>query len=299
MVRAAHLLVVLNSEEKRLMATNATRPTLTPEEVQAHLKELLRAELNRIIQEQDLGHAGIEDLDDRIAKLEAKADLLRRDARQNDFGEIEGVLRVVAARVGVSLPDDIPVNLGRSAANLMRELRGVEADVLDGCDARSEAAPLVARHSELSVDEFVQSEPVLLSAAWGKTFELYPTKSMKGNIDAIGKPAIAFFGDVPISTLTKDRQKDFFLFASRLPRNHGKTHGKNRFHPDQPKSRDAKYERTKADEIAEADEKDEAVTEEIRGMENLSNAEKRALLADRLTPRLTLQTLKLLISTQN
>ena len=150
MVRAAHLLVVLNSEEKRLMATNATRPTLTPEEVQAHLKELLRAELNRIIQEQDLGHAGIEDLDDRIAK---------------------------------------------------RELRGVEADVLDGCDARSEAAPLVARHSELSVDEFVQSEPVLLSAAWGKTFELYPTKSMKGNIDAIGKPAIAFFGDVPISNL--------------------------------------------------------------------------------------------------
>ena len=41
------------------------------------------------------------------------------------------------------------------------------------------------------------------------------------------------------------------------------------------------------------------MTEEIRGMENLSNAEKRALLADRLTPRLTLQTLKLLISTQN
>jgi integrase len=292
MQRAAHLLVVLNREENRLMKDATTPGTpLSAEQIKVMLSELLRNELGRIISEQDRGAEDIDALDARIAQLEAHADAIRHAARQNDFSDIELAVRRGAEKFGVALPDALPPALGRRAADLLRELHALEARALDGFDARTEAEPLVARHSALPVDDFVENEPVLLSAAWEKTFELYPSKSMRGNLNAIGKLATAFFGDIPVSMLTKDRQKAFFVWASRLPRSHGKTHGKNRFHPLRPKTQEAKYSRTKSDEIAEADAHDELVMEEIRWMDGLSDSEKRALLADRLVPRLTFQTL--------
>lgn len=113
---------------------------------------------------------------------------------------------------------------------------------------------------------------------------------MKGNIDAIGKVAIAYFGDIPIETVSKDKQKEFFVWMGRLPKNHGKKHGKNRFCSDAPKNPEI-YNRTKNDEIADADAADDAVIHELRFKNSISNVEKRALLSERLTPRLTLTTL--------
>ena len=42
-----------------------------------------------------------------------------------------------------------------------------------------------------------------------------------------------------------------------------------------------RYNHTKDDEIAEADAADEEIMQEIRGMNHLSNTEKRALLSER------------------
>jgi len=114
---------------------------------------------------------------------------------------------------------------------------------------------------------------------------------MKGNIDAIAKLAIAYFGDVPVSTVTKDRQKEFFVWMARLPKSHGKTHGKNRFCPDQPKNVKSKYSWTKQEEIEDADRIDEEIMADIRERTDLSDPEKRSLLAEQLTPRLTLRTI--------
>jgi len=79
--------------------------------------------------------------------------------------------------------------------------------------------------------------------------------------------------------------------TARLPKSHGKSHGKNRFCRHAPKD-PSKYAFTKQDEIDAADAADEEVTETIRALNHLSNAEKRALLAEQLVPRLTMTTIR-------
>ena len=93
-----------------------------------------------------------------------------------------------------------------------------------------------------------------------------------------------FFGNSPISILTKEKQKEFLGWASRLPRTQGRSHGRNR-HGQAGKTV------TKAEEISKADAEDLLCLEEIRSIEGISDAEKRALLADRLVPRVTINTL--------
>ncbi|OWY14767.1 hypothetical protein B6V72_05855 [Thioclava sp. F34-6] len=127
--------------------------------------------------------------------------------------------------------------------------------------------------------------PVLLSVAIARTFELWPSKAMKGNTQAIANLAMEFFGDAPVSTITRERQKAFFEWMARLPKINGKGHGKNRF---SSKGKTL----SKAFEISKADAEDAKITEEIRSRNDISVAEKRALLAEQLTPRLTRATIE-------
>ncbi len=272
--------------------TDQTRQAISPENIQVILKEILRTELARILYEQDSGPSFDDiEIDTIIARLEQRRMDLKRRARRSDYKEVETCLREAAISVGLDLPGDLPNDLGRRAVNLVRDLLEVEGNALDGEDVRSEAAPLLAQYSNVPVDTFVASKVVLLSNAWDKALQLYPTKAMKCKIDAIGKLAIAYFGDIPIETVSSDKQEAFFVWMSRLPKDHGRKHGKNRFCRDAPKSPE-KYNRTKHDEIADADAADKLVFDEVRAKNNISNVEKRALLSERLKPRLTMTTLR-------
>lgn len=264
---------------------------LTAEKINTILGEVLRNELARILAEQNGASASAaEDIDDRIEALERKATAVRRGARHNAFDEIEDTVRAAARVLGFPLDAPLPASVGRRAAALVRDLCELETEVLDGGDAHEEAAPLVERFSTATVEDFAAA-PVRLSDTWARALETYPSKHMKGNIDAIAKLAIAHFGDIPVAAISEEDQKRFFVWMARLPKKHGKKHGKNRFCRDAPKEPE-RFMRTKDDEIAEADARDAAKTEEIRGLNNLSNVEKRALLSDELTPRLTLTTIK-------
>jgi len=291
MSRVARLLAVLQREEAKIM-TEQTRQAIPTENIQVILKEILRGELTRILREQDTGRS-FEDteIDTLITRLDQRRVDLKRSARRSDYSQVETGVREAATSVGLNLPADLPNDLGRRAVNLVRDLLELEGNALDGEDARSEAASLVAQYSTQSVETFVASKVVLLSNAWDEALKLYPSKDMKGNIDAIGKVAIAYFGDIPIETVSKDKQKEFFVWMGRLPKNHGRKHGKNRFCRDAPKNPEI-YNRTKNDEIADADAADDAVIHEVRSKNSISNVEKRALLSERLTPRLTLTTLR-------
>jgi hypothetical protein len=236
MSRAARLLAVMQREEARIM-TDQTRQTIPTENIQVILKEILRGELASILRVQDNGPSfddtGIDSL---ITRLDQRRADLKRSARRSDYGQVETEVREAATSVGFSLPADLPNDLGRRAVNLVRDLLELEGNALDGEDARSEATPLVAQYSNQSVETFVASKAVLLSTAWDEALKLYPSKDMKGNIDAIGKLAIVYFGDIPIETVSKDKQKAFFVWMGRLPKNHGRKHGKNRHCHDAPKN---------------------------------------------------------------
>jgi len=291
MSRAARLLTVLQHEEAKIMSAS-NQQTISPENVQVVLKEMLRSELARIICEQDSGPAQDDsDVDILMSRFDKQRVDLKDNARKRDYTQVDAGVRRTATSVGIDLPSDLPHAIGRRALVLARDLLEIEVKTLDGEDARAEATPLVAQYSDQTVEKFVTSKSVLLSDAWREALNLYPSKDMKGNIDAISKLAIVYFGDIPVETISKEKQKDFFVWMSRLPKNHGKRHGKNRYCRKDPKHPE-KYLRTKHDEIAEADAVDAAIIDEVRFKNNISNVEKRALLSERLTPRLTLSTLR-------
>lgn len=295
MRRAAQLLAVLEREEINIM-TNPILHNAPAEDITLLLTDALRCELARILEEQDVGLTLEESaIELRITALERENVEMKQSARRNDYSIVEPQLRNAANALGIDLPDVIPVNLGRRAIELFRDLKDVEAGAIDGSDARSLAAPLVARLSDLEVDAFVECRPVRLSDAWERALQRHPTKSMKGNIDAIANVALAYFGDVPVATITEAKQEKFFAWMARLPKTQGRSHGKNR-HTEKARREGRLTKETqqkdKQTEIDIADALDEAVMEDIREMDGISDLEKRALLVEKLQPRLTMATLR-------
>jgi integrase len=282
--RAAALLTVYEQEEDKIVDA-LKNSLLAPADAKGLLTEVLRAELSRILAEQNaMGGASDDELDARIKKLEAENKALRRASRRHDWSAVQALLQKASELVSLPLPEPMTVDLGSQAMNLKRSLNDVEVHVLEGDDIRPSSADLRAAHGTGDFDTFVQA-PVLLSQAWEQTLKNHPKPSMKGNIDAIARVALEFFDDIPVTAINKERQKAFFAWMARLPKKQGKSHGKNRF-----KSEAAVV--LKNDEIEAADAADFLVTEELRSRTDISNAEKRAILAEKLTPRLTMTTLR-------
>lgn len=270
-------------------------PDFTAEKLAALLSTAARGELVRIMLAQDAGPAlDDKEIDAQIELLETRELSLKRQARTGDFSMIEPMLRAAAREIGVTLPFPLPAGIGRQGTDLARALCDIEAQVVDGTDVRTAAEPFVRKHGGSTVQNFLKT-PLLLSAAIARTYALYPSKAMKGNIDAVAKLILLHFGDVPVSTITRQDQERFFAWLARLPRDHGKRHGKNRFTETGGKSgprEPEKYAFTKDDEIAAADALDELTLDQIRGRNDLSVLEKRVLLAEQLAPRLTVTTLR-------
>lgn len=260
------------------------RIALSPAEIDAILAEALRRELGRIIDRQET--AGIRsdaDIDARIATLAAEVTALRRAARRNDVAPGDAWCREAAASVSVAIPEEMTATLGRKALHLKADIATLEARAEDGEDALRLALPLVAPVSAAPVEQFVK-RPVLLSEAFDTAIALQTKPSMLPGMRAARALFLEFLGDIPVTLLTKDRQKVAFARISRMPIHHGRRHGKNRY----------KFEGTiigKQEEIERADAADELLTEEVRAMA-ISVHEKRHLLEQRLTPRMTLRTLE-------
>lgn len=276
--------------------TDPTYKQMPAEEIALLLTETLRTELARILFEQDTG-AGLDDdeIDARITRLEQENLTLKRRARRGDFSKVDHALRTAAETLGISLPASLPNDLGRRAVDLVREMQEIETKALDGEDARSAAAPVVARFGGETVDRFLESRTVRLSDAWKRALKRHPTKSMKGNIDAIARVAIEYFGDIPVSMITRLKQEEFFAWMARLPKKQGRSHGKNR-HTERARREgrlvEERQQLTKQDEIDLADAKDEAETEALRARTDICDLEKRALLVEKLVARLTMTTLR-------
>jgi integrase len=289
--RAAALLTVYEREEEKIVNALENN-TVSPCEARALLTEMLRAELAQILtKEEDFASWTDRALDERIRALEAENASLRRAARQGNWASVQVPIENASKLISASLPDAIPSSLGRQAVSLKRRLNEVEMEVLDGEDVRQAAKPLLIDHGSQNLDEFVRA-PVLISHAWQQTLKNYPTKSMQPNINGIGRLATEFFGDIPVTSISKERQKDFFVWLAQLPRSHGKSHGKNRY------TAKAKVI-TKNFEISEADAHDFEVTERIRGRNDISIPEKRAMLAEELTPRVTMANIRKLRDSLN
>ena len=262
-----------------------TKKNLSSEMTKAVLMEAMRRELSEMIAEESQADPLSDaDIDQRVAALETENRQLRRAARNKQWGDMQTLLQKASALISVELPKPLPNDLGQRANTLKRRLNDVKIATDEGDDVRTACRDLLKDHAVEDFDAFVQA-PVLLAHAKAKTDELYPTTSMKRVTAGAYRLLEEFFGNVPISTITKERQKEFLGWASRLPRTQGRGHGRNR-HGQAGKTV------TKAEEISKADADDLLVLEGIRAIADISDAEKRAILADRLVPHVTLATLR-------
>nr|WP_139218732.1 integrase [Roseivivax halotolerans] len=279
MIRVGRVLAALEIAETQ-MTQLAEITTLTPAQANSVLMELLRSELADLLQRYDSGALFAET---DACRIEEAREALKASARARDFSALTPRLKDAARIAGVDLPNDLPTGLALQGATLKRQLLDIKTASLELEDPRHLARDVVARFSDKPVDKFV-APTILLEDAIAETYRLYPSKDMKGNIDAIAKLARYHFGNCAITSITKTRQEEFFTWMTRLPKVHGKKHGRNRF------------EKTgklldKNAEIAEADADDALIIAEIRA-KDLSVPEKRELLAERLTPRLARLTIR-------
>ena len=136
-------------------------------------------------------------------------------------------LEPAARTMSVTSPSRLTADVGREVLAVMRQLVEVAVAVEDGEDAVSRSAPLVAPYSSASVKDFVQ-KPVLISNATEESKKHYSATVQK-TVQVTSSLLVAFLSDSAVDLLTKEKQKEFFAFLSRLPKDHGRKHGKNRY----------------------------------------------------------------------
>ena len=105
---------------------------------------------------------------------------------------------------------------------------------------------------------------------------------MARKVEGTGKCAVAFRGDMPLDLfLEKENLLAFLLWLRRLPKPHGKNHGRNKYSK-------TGIEPDKHVDIAEADEDDRKIISEIRARIDIDlRARRRGTRRRRLKPRLT------------
>ncbi len=263
--------------------TELATKSLTAGAIRTVLAEMLRRELRAILAEQAAPlRPTNKEIDARIEEFQSEINRLRRDARRGDFHAVEHAVRDAARAKVVSLPETLEPDLGRKAMDLVREVRNNQVQIENGEEPTSVLAPLVATFSAAPVTEFVKGA-VTVTQVIERTHKLYASSSMYATIEATGELVREFFGDIDFDLFTYERLLDWFTWMLRLPKLHGKKHGKNRY-TDKGKAV------SKQGEIEEADLKDELATEEVRATEGLSLQEKRTRLSSVLTPRTTVAT---------
>ncbi|WP_245216516.1 integrase [Sagittula salina] len=291
--RAAALLTVYEQEEDKIVdALNSG--TLTATDIKIILTEMMRTRLAQFLDLQSAPVAQTDaEIETRIEELEAENKSLRRAARRADWGNVRELIAVAARSMGLEMPAEIDGDLGRSALSMRKRLNEVEIQIVDGEDVRRSARPLLDEHGIDDFDRFIAA-PVGVDAAFAEVDRRYPSKEMKRITAALKVAYVEFFRNTPPHAIGQSRQEEFLKWVARFPKNHGKKHGKNAWTNKKEVNGEGPQGKTisKTEEIAAADAHDYLAMEEIRAMEDISLAEKRARLAEQLQPRITTNTLR-------
>lgn len=278
-MRAAALLAVLEKAERDIVKDMQTSP-LEPGAVRAILDELVRAELRRILDGLDAPGPRTEAvIDERIRSLEARLEALRQASRLRRFDLIEERVVQAAERLALALETPLEGPLGRQAVANARDLTEVERAVEDGEDIGNAAALLIEEHLGGDLGR-VYEAPLTLGRAIDCATKHAVSRDMRNKYAATGRIALEVLGDVALHAITRDDVERLMRFVARLPKFHGKAHGKNRFRTEGEIP-------SKTEELRLADEADQEQIAATTARDDISDLEKRAQLKDLLVPRQT------------
>ena len=175
---------------------------------------------------------------------------------------------------------DAPATVEREVLGALLDVKAAELAYEDGMTL--DQATRDIRDRLFPAQSVAQiAAPVMLSAAIEAAHRSAVSIDMARKVEGTGKCALAFRGDMPLDLfLEKENLLAFLLWLRRLPKPHGKNHGRNKYSK-------TGIEPDKHADIAEADEDDRKIISEIRARIDIDLRAKRAELAKRLKPRLS------------
>ena len=278
-MRAGALLAAVERAERDIMKTMQAQ-AMEPGAIKAILDEMVRAELQRIIIGLDAPGPRTEAVvEARIHALEAQIATLHRAARLRDFGPVEERILQAAERLAIALEAPLPGPLGRQAVARARDLAEAECAVENGTDIATAAAPLIDEHLSGDLARALGA-PLTLGRAIACAQQHATSRDMRNKYTATGRIALELLGDVALGAITRADVERLMRLIIRLPKYHGKAHGRNRY-------RSEGETLSKAEEIRRADAADRHHVEAMAARSDISELEKRARLRDLLVPRQT------------
>ena len=277
--RAGALIAALERFEAFVMSDTVVTP-LQSAEAKALIDEIYRSEIAAMAaRESQGGPRTIEAADAERARLQSEILALREALKRRDASCARPALDAAAASLSMTVTDATVRLTERPALGALVETREAECAVEDGATVEEATRDMRARRFGGRAVEALRP-PVMLSKAIAAAEARAVSRDMVNKVRTTGECLRAHFGDVPLERLAdRSERVAFLLWLERLPRLHGKAHGRNRHNasgaaPD------------KLREIATADAADAAIRAEIDSRKGLSLGEKRAALARALKPRL-------------
>ncbi|ETA52568.1 hypothetical protein [Ponticoccus alexandrii] len=245
---------------------------------QALLREMVRSAVAEMLTRHEHPLTERESAD-FLSATRATRDRVGRAQRSGDWSLATTLAGATAEATGLASDNQSDPIVARQVLAMLRRVLDVslkvEADFEDPLYAGRELLTDVGLAPQRSA---LQPPMTLTKAIETACVEAPPDVEKK--IFAVGKLALAFFGDVPVSTITFDKAFEFIHFMWMMPKNWGRAHGRNRFNK-------VGVDLDPISEQRAANEADATLVAEILADESLSRPDRRQLLVEQLTPRLT------------
>ncbi len=277
MKRSADLLTAIEAGEKQVLDILADSP-ISEAKTRALLQELVRNAVAAMLARQE-SNDPVHDLEHHLTRITADVDHVKQAQRKRDWSVASAFALDVAKRSGLSKDEVETPAITRQILSTMRRLLDLAERVEKDFEDPLHAARDLLQDHNIAPSREALKPPIRLSAAIEKACE-ESTRDVEVKIRTVGRVALVFLGDIPVSSLTLDQSYDFLHVLWSLPKNWGKAHGKNRF-GQEGKPLDP------VEEMRTADALDRTPVEAVLADESLSRPDKRQRLVADLTPRLT------------
>ena len=279
MKRAAAIIAAVERVEAEV-TTNPVR-MITPAAMALIVREAARAALDEIVRRDAVAEVRTEaEADAARAGLEHEIARLRSALRLRNGELARDATRQAMSALQIPGTGDAPALVEREVLGTLLDVKTAELSYEDGTTLEQATRDLRARlFPEQTVAQI--APPVMLSAAIAAAHRSAVSLDMARKVEGTGKCMLAFRGDMPLELfLERENLLAFLLWLRRLPKPHGKNHKRNKYSK-------IGIEPDKHVAIAEQDEKDRKIIDEVRARTDIDLRAKRAELAKRLEPRLT------------
>lgn len=247
-------------------------------QIKAMLQSMVRRAVSEMIARQERDAPTVSP-DTYLENLALETRQITDAQRSRDWQLAERFAAGAAIENGLDTTAVAAPQVARQVLALMRQLNDLAAHVdREFADPLHATQDLLLRHNLPATSEALQP-PMCLSDAIEKACEEAPHDT-EIKIRVVGKLALAFFGDIPVASISLEKSFVFLHAVWMLPKGWGRAHGRNRY---EMVGRDL----CPLEETRKADEKDAHVLAEIMSLEHLSLPDKRRRLVLELTPRLT------------